>query len=145
MAPSDPVHIGAANRGLERLGVPWRFGGRHQTSIDASGNAVATVTVTDRYELIAQAGAESDTLAAAARAPWIVAGPGYVLVGSPLIATASALPVRADARQCRPRRRAGEGGRGQQQQGGYSYRSSTHRSPRCINGERRMQRSPQSR
>jgi len=25
-APTDPVKIGAANRALERLGVPWRFG-----------------------------------------------------------------------------------------------------------------------
>ena len=26
IAPSDPIKLGAANRALERLGVPWRFG-----------------------------------------------------------------------------------------------------------------------
>ena len=94
-APSDPVRLGAANRALERLGVPWRFGARKQSAIDASGPGFSTVAVAERYELLPQAGAEADTLASAARAPWIVAGPRYVLVGSPLVATASALPVRA--------------------------------------------------
>ena len=27
-APTDPVRLGAANRALERAGVPWRFGTR---------------------------------------------------------------------------------------------------------------------
>ncbi|HEX6966040.1 MAG TPA: BatA and WFA domain-containing protein, partial [Gemmatimonadaceae bacterium] len=26
VAPSDPIRIGAANRALDRLGIPWRFG-----------------------------------------------------------------------------------------------------------------------
>jgi hypothetical protein len=95
VAPADPVHLGAANRALERLGVPWRFGMRRQQTVDASGAGIGTVPVSDRYELIPQAGADADTLAAAAQSPWIVAGPRYVLLGSPLAASASGFPVRA--------------------------------------------------
>jgi hypothetical protein len=36
-----------------------------------------------------------DTLATASGDPWIVAGPGYVLLGSPLDPAATSLPVRA--------------------------------------------------
>jgi hypothetical protein len=94
-APADPVHLGAANRALDRLGVPWRFGSRRLQTVDAAGAGLGSTPVTDRYELVPQAGADADTLALAARSPWIVAGPRYVLVGSPLIASASGLPVRA--------------------------------------------------
>ena len=94
-APADPVHLGAANRALDRLGIPWRFGPRRQQTVDATGTALGTVPVTDRYELAAQAGADADTLATVGPSPWIVSGPRYVLVGSPLVAAASGFPVRA--------------------------------------------------
>jgi hypothetical protein len=95
-APGDPVHLGAANRALERLGVPWRFGGRRRQAVDATGSSLGSVSVTDRYELDPQPGADADTVSATGRSPWIVAGPRYMLIGSPLDASASELPVRAN-------------------------------------------------
>jgi len=94
-APADPVHLGAANRALERLGVPWRFGARRRQSVDATGPSLGSVPVMDRYDLEPAPGAAADTLAAAGRAPWIVAGPRYLLMGSTLDASASGLPIRA--------------------------------------------------
>jgi hypothetical protein len=94
-APSDPVRLGAANRALERLSVPWRFGARRAQAIDANVDGVGPVAVTERYELQAQAGAIADTLGKTGNAPWIVAGRQYVVVGSPLVASATALPVQA--------------------------------------------------
>ncbi|HTI63374.1 MAG TPA: BatA domain-containing protein [Gemmatimonadaceae bacterium] len=95
MAPADPVHIGAANRALERAGVPWRFGTRRTGETSVSGPGFAGVNVTARYDLVAQAGAAAETLAVVGQTPWIVAGPRYVLVGSPLIPDATNFPVRA--------------------------------------------------
>ena len=45
--------------------------------------------------LAARAGAPTDTLARVGAAPWIVAGPGYVIVASALDPAAADLPVRA--------------------------------------------------
>jgi hypothetical protein len=95
-APSDPVHLGAANRALERLGIPWRFGVRRRQAVDATGSGLGSVPVADRYELVPRPGADADTLAAVGRSPWIVAGPRYLLVASPLDASASGLPIRAN-------------------------------------------------
>jgi Aerotolerance regulator N-terminal len=95
-APSDPVHLGAANRALERLGIPWRFGVRWRQAVDAIGSGLGSVPVADRYELVPRPGADADTLAAVGRSPWIVAGPRYMLVASPLDASASGLPIRAN-------------------------------------------------
>jgi hypothetical protein len=95
-APADPVHLGAANRALERLGVPWRFGARRRQAVDATGATLGSVAVTDRYELEPRPGADADTLAAVGRSPWIVAGPRYMIIGSPLDASASGLPIRAN-------------------------------------------------
>jgi hypothetical protein len=94
-APSDPIRLGAANRALERLGIPWRFTEARRDETVARGNGLDDVAVTLRYPLRAEAGAVSDTLALAAGQPWIVAGERYVLVGSPLDPTATSLPVRA--------------------------------------------------
>src|SRR5206468_9069117 len=85
IAPSDPVRIGAANRALERAGVPWRFGAggprREESTVvaasaftestrtlaatggggggggadSARGNPFTDVSATLRYELVAQA------------------------------------------------------------------------------------------
>ena len=100
VAPSDPVKVGAANRALERLGIPWRLGAaRHgETAVrGANGSPVplADVTATVRYPLTPRAGTRSDTLAMAGGEPWIVSGPRYVLIGSPLTPDATTFPVRA--------------------------------------------------
>lgn len=99
LAPSDPVRLGAANRALVRLGVQWRFGAaRHgEAAAHAAPGAppMTDVSATVRYPLTPLVGARSDTLATVAGEPWIVSGPGYVVVGSPLTPDATTLPVRA--------------------------------------------------
>ncbi|MDB4910499.1 MAG: double-transrane region domain protein [Gemmatimonadetes bacterium] len=100
VAPSDPIKLGAANRALERLGVPWRFGAaqRGESVVRASDStrALDGVTVGLRYALSRASGAErADTIAMAGGAPWIVAGPRYVLVASPLAPPATTFPLHA--------------------------------------------------
>jgi hypothetical protein len=96
-APADPVRVGAANRALERLGIPWRFGAVRRGESTVRG--VEGVSVSLRYALVraggAAATAASDTTALAAGEPWIVRGPGYVLVASPLLPAATDFPLRA--------------------------------------------------
>jgi hypothetical protein len=99
-APSDAVRAGAANRVLERLGIPWRLGELRQGEIAARGMAEGVrpldgVTIARRHSLRHVGGAPTDTIAMAGAEPWIVAGPGYVLVASPLTPDATSLPVRA--------------------------------------------------
>ncbi len=93
--PADPVRLGAANRALERAGIPWRFGAGRTGETSVSGDGFSGVTATQRYDLVAQAGAAADTLASVGQTPWIVAGPRYVLVASPLSPDATNFPVRA--------------------------------------------------
>jgi hypothetical protein len=95
VAPTDPIKLGAANRALERANVPWRFGTRRSGESVVRGTGFDGVTVSDRYDLVAQTGAAAETLAVVGRDAWIVAGPRYVIVGSPLTADATNLPVRA--------------------------------------------------
>ena len=95
VAPSDPVRLGAANRELERLGVPWRFGAVERGSLVGRGGRLDDIVVTERYRLVRAGVAPSDTLATAGADPWVVAGPGYVLLGSRLDPAATQLPVRA--------------------------------------------------
>ncbi|PYP61308.1 MAG: hypothetical protein DMD26_17815 [Gemmatimonadetes bacterium] len=108
LAPSDPVRLGAANRALERAAVPWRFGAAHhgETSVtsahrpssasdSAQSGSFVDVSATVRYELMAQGGADADTIARIGREPWIVIGPRYAIVASPLDPTATSFPVRA--------------------------------------------------
>lgn len=94
-APTDAVRLGAANRALERLGIPWRFGAARRGQESVRGSRLDDVAVSQRYVLLPQSGAVADTLALAGREPWIVAGPRYVLVGSPFTPEATTLPVRA--------------------------------------------------
>lgn len=94
-APADPVRLGAANRALELAGVPWRFGARRSGDTPVRGASLDQVTVALRYDLVAQTGAAAETLATTGGEPWIVAGPRYVIVGSPLVPDATSLPVRA--------------------------------------------------
>jgi hypothetical protein len=95
VAPASPVRLGAANRALERAGVPWRFGPPRRDESAVRGAQIDGATITLRYSLAPQAGAVAETLATAARDPWIVAGPRFVLVGSPLTPDATTLPIRA--------------------------------------------------
>jgi hypothetical protein len=91
----EPVRLGAANRELERLGIPWRFGALDRSPAIAHGGRLDAIPVSERYELVRAGVAPSDTLATAGGEPWIVAGPGYVLVASRLDPAATQLPVRA--------------------------------------------------
>lgn len=95
LAPSDPARLGAANRTLERLGLPWRFGAPRRDETAVRGDRFDGVRASLRYPLEAQSGATGDTLATAGGAPWIVAGDGYVIIGSPLDPVATDLPLRA--------------------------------------------------
>jgi hypothetical protein len=94
-APADPVRVGAANRELERLGIPWRFGPMQRNVVVARGGRLDNLTVTERYRLVRAGVAAGDTLATAGGEPWVVAGPGYVLIASRLDPAATLLPVRA--------------------------------------------------
>jgi hypothetical protein len=87
--------LGAANRALERAGIPWRYGARRTSEASVRGTGFDGVTVNARYDLVAQQGAVAETLAVVGRDAWIVAGPKYVLVGSSLSPDATNLPVRA--------------------------------------------------
>ena len=95
IVPPEPVRLGAANRELERLGIPWRFGALDRSPAIAHGGRLDAIPVAERYELVRAGVAPSDTLATAGGEPWIVAGPGYVLVASRLDPAATQLPVRA--------------------------------------------------
>ena len=93
--PSDAVKLGAANRSLERLGIPWRFGAPERETSIARGEQMQSVSVMSRYHLVPRGAPDAETLAVVGRDPWIVAGPGYVLAGSPLLPSATSLPVSA--------------------------------------------------
>lgn len=95
VAPIDPVRLGAANRALERLGIPWRYGAPRRESAIARGELLPGVSVTLRYVLEPRGAAVAETLAVVGRDPWIVAGRGYVLLGSPVDASATSLPITA--------------------------------------------------
>ncbi|HWP03583.1 MAG TPA: hypothetical protein VNL96_09015, partial [Gemmatimonadaceae bacterium] len=94
LAPADPVRVGAANRNLQRLGIPWRLGAVQRQPASASGLGFA-VEVRSRFSLDQLPGAWDDTLASVAGEPWIVAGENYVLIASPLVLEATDLPIAA--------------------------------------------------
>lgn len=93
--PNDPVRLGAANRELARLGVPWRYGAVENSPALVRGARIDGVTVASRYRLVREGAGVSDTVATAAGEPWIVSGPGYVMIASRLDPAATSLPVRA--------------------------------------------------
>jgi hypothetical protein len=101
IAPADPVRVGAANRALERLDIPWRLGTPRRAesgarfSLASAHDSLAGVSVSYRYTLSGAAGTRPDTLATTAGEPWIVSGPGYVLIASPIDPEATNFPVRA--------------------------------------------------
>jgi hypothetical protein len=98
LAPSDAAGLPAANAALARLGVPWRF----EPSAAGPGTVrgepwVVGARVTTRFALVRTGRADAgpgDTLATVAGTPWIVAGPRYVVVGSPLDTSATDAMVR---------------------------------------------------
>lgn len=92
-APADPTRIGGANRGLARAGIPWRFGAERRGAARARGEGIGDADVLLRYALTPETGARADTLATVGAEPWIVAGEGYVLVGSPLDTSATTFPI----------------------------------------------------
>lgn len=115
-APRDPIAVGEANRQLERLGIPWRFGAIARSQVlgrvperggttdtaSASAKAFEGTPVRTRYPLVYSPGRASgapapapDTIATAGGAPWVVAGDGYVLVGSAIDSEATDLPLDA--------------------------------------------------
>jgi hypothetical protein len=94
-APADPVRLGATNRALAAAGIPWRFGELAHDESRVRGGELDGVVVHSRYPLSAAGASVSDTLAMAGGSAWVVAGDGYVLVGSPLDPGASTLPVSA--------------------------------------------------
>ncbi len=96
LAPSDPSRLGAANRALERLGLPWRFAQPRRDQTAVRGERFDGVRASLRYPLEAQPGATGDTIATAGGAPWIVAGDGYVIIASPLDPAATDLPLNAN-------------------------------------------------
>jgi len=99
LPPADPVRLGAANRSLEKLGVPWRFGiaihGDATARASDSSRSLAGVTASLRYSLVRAGSDRTDTLATAGGTPWIVAGPRYVLIASPLAPPATTFPLHA--------------------------------------------------
>lgn len=110
VAPADPLQLVAANRALERGGIPWRFGAVLRDTVQianaplvmgaSSGGAdLAASRVTLRYRLDRIANANpADTgvvMAVAGGTPWMVAGRDYVLVASPLTISATSAPVQA--------------------------------------------------
>jgi len=115
-APRDPIAVGEANRQLERLGIPWRFGAIARSQVLArvpsrggatdtgsvSAKAFDGTPVRTRYPLVYSPGGAAgavktvpDTIATAGGAPWVVAGDGYVLMGSPIDPEATDLPLDA--------------------------------------------------
>ncbi|MBM4195301.1 MAG: hypothetical protein FJ202_13135, partial [Gemmatimonadetes bacterium] len=98
-APNDPVQVGAANRALQRAGIPWRLGQRRDGPAPVKGTGVDGVTAQRWFALepASEAGeaAAVDTLATVGGEPWIVAGDGYVIVASALSTDATDLPLRA--------------------------------------------------
>ena len=61
----------------------------------ARGGRLTDIGISRRYRLVPQGAALSDTLAIAGGEPWIVAGSGYVVLGSPIDPAATSLPLRA--------------------------------------------------
>lgn len=94
-APPDAGRIGAANRALERMAIPWRFGAERREVGRVRGEGLAGVDVRQRFALVPAGAAPAETLAVVGAEPWIVAGDRYVLVGSALDTAATSFPAAA--------------------------------------------------
>ena len=97
-APTEAVQLGAANRALERAGIPWKFGAARTGPAPVTGAGLAGVSALRWYAIEPRGVQEQgsvDTIARVGSDPWAVAGDGYVLVASPLTADGTDLPLRA--------------------------------------------------
>ena len=97
-APTEAVQLGAANRALERAGIPWKFGPARTGPAPVTGAGLAGVSALRWYAIEPRGVQEQgsvDTIARVGSDPWAVAGDGYVLVASPLTADGTDLPLRA--------------------------------------------------
>jgi hypothetical protein len=97
-APADPAQLGAANRALQRAGIPWRFGSLRTGPAPVRGPGLDGVSANRWYALEPAPGAGDtavDTLGRAGGDAWAVAGDGYVLVASALTPDGTDLPLRA--------------------------------------------------
>ncbi|HUQ81292.1 MAG TPA: BatA domain-containing protein, partial [Gemmatimonadaceae bacterium] len=80
IAPSDPVRVGAANRALERAGIPWRFGAVRRESatvrepVTVTNKLLDGASVSMRYPLTPVGDVRADTIARVGAEPWVVAG-----------------------------------------------------------------------
>ena len=100
LPPSDAGGLAAANANLARLGIPWRFEAEQQgaqvvRTLHGELRGDSVVRAMQWYPLVAQPGAIGDTIATVGASVWMVRGPKWMLVGSPLNPAATTLPVRA--------------------------------------------------
>ena len=105
--PEDPTLLPALNRRLADAGIPWRYEprrsmGEAELSGEALPDALAGIRVSAWLALTPTAarGPDTRTLAEVAGEPWAVEGTGasggrYLLLASPLVASATTLPVSA--------------------------------------------------
>ena len=96
VAPADPARVALANRALERLRIPWRFGERRSGPVRSHGDGLDGATV-QRFYALQRQGAElpGDTLVRAGAEPLVVAGDGWVLMAVALDPADTDLPLRA--------------------------------------------------
>ncbi|MDX2184587.1 MAG: BatA and WFA domain-containing protein [Gemmatimonadaceae bacterium] len=98
LAPSDAAGLPSANAALARLGVPWRFAPATTGAGTARGEGWVTGARVSKRFVLSRSGqgdaGPGDTLATVAGAPWIVSGPRYVLIGSPLDTAATDAMLR---------------------------------------------------
>ncbi len=94
-APADPARVALANRALERLRIPWRFGERQPGPVQLRGDELDGATAQRFFALRPAGNATTDTLVRAGAAPVIVAGEGWVLTAFALDPADTDLPLRA--------------------------------------------------
>ncbi len=96
VAPRSATELVAANRALAAARIPWRLGPPRPDSARVREGPLDGVRVRRAFTLTVD-GDTTDTriLASVSGQPWIVAGIGYVLIGSALDGEATDLPLRA--------------------------------------------------
>lgn len=111
-APADPLSAGEANRRLEQLGIPWRFGAVSRGQVMArtamrtasdstslASRAFNGMAVRLHYPLVFSPGTgavpDVDTIATASGRALVVSGADYVLAGFAVDPDITDLPIRA--------------------------------------------------
>ena len=101
LPPTDAGGLAAANASLARLGIPWRFGAEErgtQLVRSAHGDLRGDTAVRAMrwFPLLPlNAAATGDTVAQLGSTVWMVRGPKWIVLGSPLDPASTTLPVRA--------------------------------------------------